>query len=95
MQRNPRFARRTLLAAAVAVLGVGCAHTPTASTPAPAADQATMTGSRVAQPVDPVTGRPTSPSPLRVYSSDDLATTGRTDVGSAVKELDPAASGRP
>jgi hypothetical protein len=94
MQRNPRLVRISLLAAA-AVLTVGCAHTPTASTPPPAADQATMTGSRVAQPVDPVTGRPTSPSPLRVYSSDDLATTGRTDIGSAVKELDPAASGRP
>ena len=95
MSHISRLARSTLLAAAAA-LAAGCAHTSTAAAPAPAVpEQATMTGSRVAQPVDPVTGRPTSPSPLRVYSSEDLANTGRTDIGSAVKELDPAASGRP
>jgi len=50
-----------------------------------------ITGSRIPLPVDPQTGYPTAAlPPVRVYSSDDLATTGRTDVTGALQQLDPA-----
>ena len=49
-----------------------------------------VTGSRIPQPVDPRTGHPTTPSILRIYTQDDLNKSGRTQVGPALRQLDPA-----
>jgi hypothetical protein len=49
-----------------------------------------VTGSRLPQPVDARTGVPTTPSVVRTYTSDDLAKTGRPEIGSALQQLDPA-----
>jgi hypothetical protein len=81
---------RTLLALMLAS-AVGCAHTSTAAPVAtPSTGPMVVTGSRLPQPVDARTGAPTTSSVLRVYSSDDLAKTGRPEIGSALQQLDPA-----
>jgi len=92
MKRFRQAARGTLLAL-VAAAATGCAHTPPSTAASAAVPPRTMviTGSRIPLPVDPQTGYPTAAlPPVRVYSSDDLATTGRTDVTGALQQLDPA-----
>jgi hypothetical protein len=89
---NPfrRSVPRTLLAL-MAASAVACAHTSTAASPAPpGTDPVVVTGSRLPQPVDARTGVPTTPSVVRSYTSDDLAKTGRPEIGSALQQLDPA-----
>jgi hypothetical protein len=49
-----------------------------------------VTGSQIAVPVDPHTGRPQTAAPLQIVSQDDLRNTGYTDVGSALRQLVPA-----
>ena len=79
------------LLAAIAAAAVGCAHTTTAAPPAsPEPKFMVVTGSRIPQPVDARTGYPTTPSILRIYSQDDLDKSGRTQVGPALQQLDPA-----
>jgi hypothetical protein len=70
---------------------VGCAHTATAVPAAsPEPKSMVVTGSRIPQPVDARTGYPTTPSILRIYTQDDLDRSGRTQVGPALQQLDPA-----
>ncbi len=88
---NPSSLRTTGSLVLLLATLTGCAHTATASsTPSPAADTAVPTGSRLAQPVDPRTGQPTTPSVLRSYSSEDLQKTGRMEIGPALQASDPA-----
>ena len=79
------------LLAGIAAAVVGCAHTTTA-VPAASPEPTSMvvTGSRIPQPVDSRTGYPTTPSILRIYTQDDLDRSGRTQVGPALRQLDPA-----
>jgi hypothetical protein len=91
MNPFPQSVTRTLIAL-LAASATGCAHTPTAApTAPPGTEPMVVTGSRLPQPVDARTGVPTTPSVVRVYSSDDLAKTGRPEIGSALLQLDPAA----
>jgi hypothetical protein len=86
----------------IAVLLVCCALVACASTASPgaravnpaAADTPSsqpvyVTGSRIAQPVDPKTGLPQTTWPIQFVSQDDLGRTGRTDLGSALRNLVP------
>ncbi len=79
------------LLAGIAAMVVGCAHTATAVPAAsPEPKSMVVTGSRIPQPVDVRTGYPTTPSILRIYTQDDLDKSGRTQVGPALQQLDPA-----
>jgi hypothetical protein len=49
-----------------------------------------VTGSLVAVPVDPHTGRPQTASPMQIVTQDDLRNSGYISVGSALRELVPA-----
>jgi len=49
-----------------------------------------VTGSLVAVPVDPHTGRPQTASPMQIVTQDDLRNSGYIAVGSALRELVPA-----
>jgi hypothetical protein len=86
---------RWMAAALVASLLAACASpTPRASTLAPGAgvspQMVHVTGSQIAVPVDPHTGRPQTASPLQIVSQDDLRNTGYVDVGAALRQLVPA-----
>jgi len=62
-----------------------------APAPAAAAPQLVhVTGSLVAVPVDPHTGRPQTASPMQIVTQDDLRNSGYIAVGSALRELVPA-----
>ena len=79
------------LLAGIAAATMGCAHTTTAAPAAsPEPKSMVVTGSRIPQPVDARTGYPTTPSILRIYTQDDLDKSGRTQVGPALQQLDPA-----
>lgn len=87
-----RLTIQTALVAVIAAAGLGCAHAPATSSVSPAGSETVVpTGSRLAQPVDPRTGQPTTSQPVRTYGSQELSNTGRTDIGSALQVLDPAA----
>ena len=89
--RHPSEAFPAALLAGIAAAAVGCAHTTTALPSAsPEPKSMVVTGSRISQPVDARTGYPTSPSILRIYTQDDLDKSGRTQVGPALRQLDPA-----
>jgi hypothetical protein len=83
--------------ACVALLGVACAHVPASTRegkPAVARQEKVfVTGSHIAQRVDPRTGQvPTDPF-LRIYGREQLLDTGRqSDLGDALRTLDPGVS---
>jgi hypothetical protein len=80
-----------VLLAGITAATMGCAHTATAVPAAsPEPKPMVVTGSRIPQPVDARTGYPTTPSILRIYTQDDLDKSGRTQVGPALQQLDPA-----
>lgn len=69
----------------------GCAHTSVAAAPATStATSMTVTGSRIPRPVDPVTGRVVTESPVRVYPAQELNATGNPNPGGALRQLDPS-----
>jgi hypothetical protein len=69
----------------------GCAHTPVAAAPATATTPTMLvTGSRIPRPVDPITGRVVTESPVRVYSAQELNATGSPSRGGALRLLDPS-----
>jgi hypothetical protein len=84
-------------ACTVALLGFACAHLP-ASTgegqPAvPRTGKVFVTGSHIAQRVDPSTGEPRADPFLRIYGREQLLGTGRqADLGDALRSLDPGVS---
>jgi len=92
MIRSSSFSRAA--ACAVALLGDGCAHVPASTSegkPVVARQEKLfVTGSHIAQRVDPRTGQvPTDPF-LRIYSREQLLDTGRQgDLGDALRMLDP------
>ena len=59
------------------------------ATTGPSGAHAYVTGSHIAQPVDPQTGLPRTASPTQTVSRDDLNRTGQIDVGSALRQLVP------
>ena len=84
-------------ACAVALLGVGCAHVPASTDegkPSSARpERVFVTGSHIAQRVDPRTGDPRADPLLRVYSREQLLGTGRqADLGDTLRALDPDVS---
>jgi len=83
-----RWVAAALLSSALAA----CASpSPRAPSAAPAAPQLVhVTGSLVAVPVDPHTGRPQTASPMQIVTQDDLRNSGYISVGSALRELVPA-----
>jgi len=85
----------------IAALLLSSALTACATTAPPGAASATaaatpsvqrvyVTGSHIAQPVDPHTGLPETASPVQIITQDDLSHTGRIDLGSALRQLVPA-----
>lgn len=69
----------------------GCAHTAVAAAPAATTTRTMLvTGSRIPRPVDPVTGRVVTESPVRVYSAEELNATGNPSLGGALRQLDPS-----
>jgi hypothetical protein len=93
-----RLSRRSRLAVslgALALLGVACAHAPASTREAKSQvarpERVFVTGSHIAQRVDPRSGEPQSYSSLRVYSREQLLGTGRQgDLPQALRTLDPA-----
>lgn len=82
--------------AALALAGLGCAHVAAPSaTPgadkAPAPARVVITGSRLPQAVDAETGLPSTTSPVRIYTRDQLLGTGQAGLGAAIGSLDPSA----
>ena len=84
------------LLGAVAGVQVACAHAPTRVEDQAQAKNAPpqkvfVTGSRIAQRVDPSTGLPATISPVRIYSRNQIDETGRqADLGAAIRTLDPS-----
>ncbi|MCM2333383.1 MAG: hypothetical protein NDI82_05490 [Anaeromyxobacteraceae bacterium] len=82
--------RRLLVFSAAAFL-VACAHVePRLADPGDRPAQVMVTGSRLPQPVDPSTGRARTTQPIRVYTMDDLARTGMSDLGQALLKATPS-----
>ena len=91
---------------ALAWMQVACAHAPAsmedqAQAPGRVEGQAQaknappqrvfVTGSHIAQRVDPSTGLPMTTSPVRIYTRGQIDDTGRqTDLGAALRTLDPS-----
>ena len=91
---------------ALAGMQVACAHAPArveeqAQAPGRVEGQAQaknappqkvfVTGSHIAQRVDPSTGLPMTTSPVRIYTRNQIDDTGRqTDLGAALRTLDPS-----
>jgi hypothetical protein len=75
-------------------LYVGCAHVPPPVDDTKEAKKALpqavlVTGSHIPQRVDPTTGLPTTTSPVRIYSRNQIDSTGRqTDLAAALRTLD-------
>jgi hypothetical protein len=87
--------RRSSLAALLALplALAACARAPvrTSAGRAPAGERVLVTGSRIPQRVDPRSGLPATASPVRVYSREQLAATGRgADLRAALGALDPS-----
>jgi hypothetical protein len=87
---------RAIAALLVSAVLTACASTPTpgagaaASAATPLPQRVYVTGSHIAQPVDPHTGLPETASPLQIVTQDDLNRSGHIDLGSALRELVPA-----
>lgn len=84
-------------ACAMALLGAACAHVPAstdeAKPAAPRHEKVFVTGSHIAQRVDPRTGAPPTDPFLRIYSREQLLGTRRqSDLGDALRSLDPGVS---
>ena len=79
---------------ALAGLATGCAHTPASSLAQeekPKMERVVVTGSRIPRMVDQRTGLPSTISPVRVYTRNQLTNTGRADdAGAALRALDPS-----
>jgi len=77
-------------------LYVGCAHAPppvgdTKEAKKALPEQVLVTGSHIPQRVDLSTGLPTTTSPARIYSRNQIDSTGRqADVAAALRTLDPS-----
>lgn len=81
-------------ACALALLGLACAHVPAPTdegkSAAPRQEKVFVTGSHIAQRVDPRTGAPPTDPFFRIYGRDQLLGTGRqADLGDALRSLDP------
>jgi hypothetical protein len=91
---------------ALAGMQVACAHAPArvedqaqapghlegqAQAKSAAPQRVFVTGSHIAQRVDPSTGLPLTISPVRIYTRGQIEDTGRqSDVGAALRTLDPS-----
>ncbi len=86
---------RSFSRALLAVAAVGCAHVPSAESPAKTTPEkfVAVTGSHLPQRVDPRTGLPETASPVRIYTRQDLAGTGLADTAAALRTLEPALYG--
>jgi hypothetical protein len=83
-----RSSLASLLALPLAL--AACARAPV-RTSARAVERVLVTGSRIPQRVDPRSGLPATASPVRVYSREQLAATGRgADLRAALGALDPS-----
>ena len=94
-----KIRRRSLGAVSLGVLtatSIACAHAPVPvearrTEKAAAPEKVFVTGSHVAQRVDPTTGMPLTTSTVRIYSRNQLVETGRqTDMGAALRAADPS-----
>jgi hypothetical protein len=85
-----------VLLGALTGLQVACAHAPARVEDQAQAKNAPpqrvfVTGSHIAQRVDPSTGLPTTTSAVRIYSRNQIDSTGRqADLGAALRTLDPS-----
>jgi hypothetical protein len=78
---------------ALAGVATGCAHAPAtaAQEDKAATEKVFVTGSHIPRRVDARTGLPSTISPLRVYTRDQLNDTGRSyDPAAALRALDPS-----
>ena len=86
-----RIRKPVMTLCASALLGA-CAHAP-ASGGARPEPRVFVTGSHIAQRLDPRTGEPQMASPVRIYSREQLLGTGRQfDLGQALRTVDPGIS---
>jgi hypothetical protein len=82
---------RWIAALLVSSVLTACASTPSTGAGAAAPpQQAYVTGSHVALPVDPNTGLPETASPLQIVTQDDLNRSGQINLGAALRDLVPA-----
>jgi hypothetical protein len=93
--------RGSLAAVSLSVLAatsIACAHVPAPveaqrSEKAAAPEKVFVTGSHIAQRVDPILGMPLTTSPVRIYSRNQLLDTGRQgNLGAALQAVDPSLS---
>ena len=82
---------RSLLLFPATALLVACAHVePRVAAGDDHPDRVLVTGSRLPQPVDPATGRARTTQAVRVYTMADLARTGVSDLGEALRKATPS-----
>jgi hypothetical protein len=78
-----------LVSLCVALGGTACAHLSPSAAQKPKEQKVFVTGSHIAQRVDE-SGQPRTDAPLRVYSREQIAGTGRPgDLAQALRTLDP------
>jgi hypothetical protein len=87
MSTQSRWIAALLASSALTACAAEAPHGARAATAAPSAVY--VTGSRIAQPVDPRTGLPESVAPTQSVTFDEVRDTGRTDVASALRDLLP------
>ena len=92
-----RIPSRWLVGASLIVLiglATSCAHTPAspiANDEKPKMERVLVTGSRIPRTVDARTGLPSTISPVRIYTRNQLSETGRPyDPAAALRALDPS-----
>jgi len=96
MQTMRIHSRWLVGASLTALLGVatGCVHTPAtpvANDEKPKTERVLVTGSHIPRTVDLRTGLPSTNSPMRIYTRDQLVDTGRANgAGAALRALDPS-----
>jgi hypothetical protein len=96
MQTMRIHSRWLVGASLIALVGVatGCAHTPASpvtNDAKPGTAKVLVTGSRIPRTVDARTGLPSTISPVRIYTREQLGDTGRAyDAGAALRALDPS-----
>jgi hypothetical protein len=89
---------RSLMLGVLTAMTVACAHTSASTNPEAGRRNATsegifVTGSHVRQRVDSASGVPRTISPMRIYSREQIASTGRQgDLRAALRDLDPGFS---
>jgi len=78
-------------------MATGCAHTaasPVAKDETAKTERVLVTGSRIPRVVDSRSGMASTISPVRIYSRDQLGSTGRPyDSAAALRALDPSLTG--